>query len=230
MYIAVYVDDIIIVSDDYKWIRNVKTELAKDFDIKDLGKIGYCLGINIKQDVEGISMTQEKYVTDLLRRFGMDDCNPVCTPMDKEATFENNKGVENQRRPYRELVGSLMYLAVATRPDIAHAVSVLAQFNDCNTEAHWQAAKRVLRYLKRTSNYGIIFRRSDAEIAAYVDADWGRCKLDRKSYTGYVFNMSMGPICWKSQKQRTVAMSSTEAEYMWQSRKLLNTRYIYLSF
>lgn len=112
------------------------------------------------------------------------------------------------------MVGLLMYLAVATRPDIAHAVSVLAQFNDCNTRAHWQVAKRVLRYLKRTCNYGIIFRKSDAEIAAYVDADWGRCKLGRRSYTGYVFNMSMGPISWKSQKQRTVAMSSTEAEYV----------------
>ena len=110
--------------------------MAKDFDIKDLGKIGYCLGINIKQDAEGVSMTQEKYITDLLQRFGMDGCNPVCTPMDKDATLENNKGVENQRRPYRELVGSLIYLAVATRPDIAHAVSVLAQFNDCNTKAH----------------------------------------------------------------------------------------------
>ncbi|CAK9827496.1 Retrovirus-related Pol polyprotein from transposon TNT 1-94 [Anthophora retusa] len=107
-----------------------------------------------------------------------------------------------------------MYLAVATRPDISHVVSTLAQFNDCNGEAHWVAAKRVLRYLKGTINYSINYRKSDDCLQIYVDADWGRCKMDRRSYTGYVTTLSNGPISWKSTKQRAVALSSTEAEYV----------------
>lgn len=129
-------------------------------------------------------MSQKKYVLDLLKKYKMEDCNPVNTPMDKDVTFEKTDGDANQRRPHRELIGSLMYLAVATRPDIAHAVNVLAQYIECHGETHWKVTKRILRYLKGTLNYGIVFRKSDIEPTVYVDADWGRCKIDRKSYTG----------------------------------------------
>lgn len=107
-----------------------------------------------------------------------------------------------------------MYLATSTRPDIANAVSQLSQFLNCFDKAHWTAAKRVLRYLKKTINFGLIFKQSNESLFGYTDADWGNCSNDRKSYTGYCFMLSGSTITWESRKQATVALSSTEAEYM----------------
>ncbi|XP_050679988.1 uncharacterized protein LOC126975915 [Leptidea sinapis] len=101
---------------------------------------------------------------------------------------------------YRSLIGSLMYVAVCTPLDIAHAVSCLSQFNECHSEMHWKAAKRVLRYFKGTIQQ--------------LDADWASCEVDRKSYSGFVFKVGTSVVSWESRKQRTIALSSTEAEYM----------------
>ena len=102
----------------------------------------------------------------------MKRCNTVSTPMDKDVVFEkiNTKEV-NKKRPYRELIGDLIYSASATRPDIAHAVSVLAQFSESHKDIHWTAAKRVLRYLKSRINYSICYRKGESEVVGYVDAD-----------------------------------------------------------
>ncbi|XP_076383614.1 uncharacterized protein LOC143260914 [Megalopta genalis] len=121
---------------------------------------------------------------------------------------------DGEKPPYRELIGALMYLAVATRPDISHAVSALSQFNDSFGKGHWQAAKRILRYLKGNSDVGIVFKNNISNLTGYVDADWAVCIQDRRSYTGFVFTMNGGTVSWESRKQRTVPLSSTEAEYM----------------
>ncbi|KAK2577806.1 hypothetical protein KPH14_012675, partial [Odynerus spinipes] len=192
-------------STDSSWITEIKRLLAREFDVKDLGKAKYCLGIEIEQSSGMITMTQRRYIMDLLERFGMTNCNSVATPMDKDNNLIKELNCDSNKRPYRELVGALMYLAVATRPDISHTVSILAQFNDCHGEAHWAAGKRVLRYLKGTLNYGISYRKTDDCAKIYVNADWGRCKIDRRSYTGYVVMLSNGPISWKSTKQRADA-------------------------
>ncbi|XP_071581029.1 uncharacterized protein [Temnothorax nylanderi] len=117
--------------------------------------------------------------------------------------------------PYRELVGYLTYLALATRPDISFAASCLGQFNNSYGKAHcWVAAKRVLRYLKGTLDLGLVYSPDVKPLKGYVDSDWGNCPDDRRSYSGYVFALSGSPISWDARKQRTVALSSTEAEYM----------------
>ncbi|KMQ88153.1 retrovirus-related gag-pol polyprotein [Lasius niger] len=101
-------------------------ELSNTFDVKDLGKINYCLGIEIQQDQKRITLSQ-RYILNLLKRYGMESCNPIAIPMDKDTVLNETTADDgDERRPYRELVGALMYLTVATRPDIAHAVSVLA--------------------------------------------------------------------------------------------------------
>ncbi|XP_046145331.1 secreted RxLR effector protein 161-like [Osmia bicornis bicornis] len=128
-------------------------------------------------------------------------------------TTEEERDRMNQV-PYRSLIGSLMYLATSTRPDIAHAVSALSQFNDNPGEEHWKAAKRVLRYIKRTEKMEIVFTKTENELIGFSDADWGASIDDRRSYTGYVFRLFGGAISWSSRKQKTVAMSSAEAEYM----------------
>lgn len=107
-----------------------------------------------------------------------------------------------------------MYLATCTRPDIAYAVSHLSQFNTCFNREHWTAAKRVLRYLKGTSDLGLTYTKNEKSIEGFVDADWTNCSIDRRSYSGFAFTLSGCPISWESRKQKTVALSSTEAEYM----------------
>lgn len=144
----------------------------------------------------------------------MVDAKPLNVPlqMGNKLTIEEIRTTRNQ--PYRELIGALMYASVATRPDIAHAVSVSAQFSNNHTENHWNAAKRVLKYLIGSINFGLHYLRNEKGVQGFVDSDWGGCPIHRRSYTGYVNTLSGAAINWKSQKQRTVALSSTEAEYM----------------
>lgn len=216
-YILIYVDDIVVISKEIKRSEEIKSKLARDFDLKDSGDIKYCLGMEFSRGNGGIFISQRGCIKDILRRFGMEDSKTVCTPMDINTKLNkpNHEADEEvQKLPYRELVGSLMYLAVSTRPDIAHVVSYLSQFNENYDKEHWTAAKRVLKYLKGTIDKGIEFERSSTPLAGFVDSDWGNCLMDRRSYTGYIFLLSGGPISWDSKKQRTVALSSTEAEYM----------------
>lgn len=116
--------------------------------------------------------------------------------------------------PYRELIGAFMYLSVGTRRDISNTVSRLAQWTNKLQKRHWLAAKRLLRYLAKTADVGLLYQRTGQHIFGYVDADWGGSAVDRRSYSGYAFLMSGAAVTWKSQKQKTVALSSTEAEYV----------------
>lgn len=213
--IAVYVDDIIVASNNPTILKKLKNHLNSNFEIKDLGEINYCLGVEFTRSDRKICMNQRGYINELLSRFGMTEANTVGTPLDQNVRLTKQKESQiDERLPYRELVGALTYLAVTTRPDICFAVSYLGQFNHCYQKAHWSAAKRVLRYLKGTKNLGLVFDDRQGTLIGYVDADWGNCPDDRKSYTGYTFTLGGGPISWDARKQRTVALSSTEAEYM----------------
>ncbi|XP_063828471.1 uncharacterized protein LOC135077861 [Ostrinia nubilalis] len=144
----------------------------------------------------------------------MTDAIPVSTPMESGTKLVlPDINEEKPELPYQQLIGSLMYIAIGTRPDIAHTVSVLSQFNAHYGEVHWRAAKRVLRYLKASKDKRLIFKKT-GDMIGYADADYGSNLVDRRSYTGYVFQMSGSSVSWESRKQRTVAQSTTEAEYM----------------
>lgn len=116
--------------------------------------------------------------------------------------------------PYQQSIGSLMYLALMTRPDISYSVSNLSQFNNCYDNSHWEYAKRLLKYLKKTRDSGLKFQKGSGFLQGFVDADWGSNKSDKRSYTGFCFSLSNSLVSWESTKQKTVALSSTEAEYM----------------
>lgn len=213
IFIAVYVDDFLIFSNDDDQIGFLKNKLNDEFRIKDLGNVKQCFGMTIIRDENSISLSQKDYVNTLLKRFNMTNCKPMITPIESfEFSNDNSQGSEHPM--YQKLMGGLMYLAVLTRPDIAFSVSFLSQFNNCNNDYHWKCAKRVLRYLQGTKDYCLRFVRSNKGLEGFVDADWGSNKIDRKSYTGFVFKLSEASISWKSSKQKTVALSSTEAEYM----------------
>lgn len=217
MIIVVYVDDILVMSQDPGAIKGFGDRLASIFEVKDIGEIKRCLGMDFTRSRDGIFINQKTYVEDVLQRFRMQDCNPVSTPLDPGAKLVKGEpwtDADGERPPYRALVGCLLYLSVATRPDVAHAASVLSQFNDCFNKSHWGAAKRVLRYLKGTCDRGIFYSKEKVPLVGYADSDWGGSLEDRRSFTGYTFTMNGGAIAWDSKKQPTVALSTTEAEYM----------------
>lgn len=181
-------------------VCTIKTELAKRFKVKDLGDTTYCLSIEILQNDDGIKLSQTGYIKEILSRFGMSDCKSNHTPLAVSSGLSKAKKDTSAVVPYRELTGALMYLATGTRTDIAHAVSILCQFNDCYDNSHWSAAKRVLRYLKSTANLGLTYVKKPDNLVGYIDADWGNSIDDRRSYTGLVFTLSGAAISWASRK------------------------------
>lgn len=212
--VAIYVDDFLICSNCTILKTNLKEELSKQFKIKDLGPVKYFLGLNIEQNKENniIKVNQKEYILELLDKFKLSDAKTVYTPI--EVSLKLKPSNDQPNVPYQNLIGSLMYLCVHTRPDISYSISYLSQFNTSFSLEHWKHAKRVLKYLKGSIDQALIFCKSENSILGYVDADFSNDVNDRKSYSGYVFKMSNAAISWESRKQSCVALSSTEAEYI----------------
>ncbi|CAB0019909.1 unnamed protein product [Nesidiocoris tenuis] len=213
--VAVYVDDIIVASIDLKKIEEFKQKLQESFEIRDIGILNYCLGIEFLHEDGKIKMSQEKYIKELLKKYKMENCSTVTTPMITGLQLKKNENTEELKNyPYQNLIGALIYIAVATRPDISFSVSYLSQFNNCYGKDHWLAAKRILKYLKGTSHLTLTYSPTKTPLQGLSDADWAASQIDRRSYTGYCFQYAGGAISWEARKQKTVALSSTEAEYM----------------
>lgn len=212
--IAVFVDDFFIFSNCQDMVNEIKSVLIKKFKIKDLGQLKQCLGIRIQMYKNGsISLDQKHFVDYILNKFNMTNCNGVDTPIENNLKLEKSVDVCKQY-PFQQLIGSLMYLSVLTRPDISYSVSFLSQFNNSYSLIHWKHAKRILRYLSKTKSYGLMFTKDDCNLEGFVDADWASNTVDRKSYTGFYFKFSGSVISYECKKQQTTALSSTEAEYM----------------
>lgn len=212
--IALFVDDFFVFYNCKETVNSLVNDLSSKFKIKNLGELKQCLGMRVKISKNKICLDQEQYIDNLLKRFNMLECKPVKTPMEVNLKLEKTQDICYDC-PYQRLLGSLMYLAVLTRPDISYSVSFLSQFNNSYNETHWKHAKRVLKYLKCTKNYGLIFSKdNNCTIEGFVDADWGSDVNDRKSYSGFCFTLSNSVISFECKKQRNVALSSTEAEYV----------------
>jgi hypothetical protein len=218
---SVHIDDMTILGSDIDAITDMKAELQKYFTITDLGEAKQIVGLELDRDMEAgtLKIKQTLYIKRVLEKFGMADSHPVGTPLDPNVKLVKVPNDEHHDIPeYRSAIGSLMYAAIGTRPDISFAVQTLSQFMSNPGPAHWSAVKRVFRYLNGTRDLGIIYSKGgEVEPLAYSDADWGANMIDRKSISGYVFQMANGPISWQSKKQPTVALSSMEAEYMAES-------------
>ena len=162
-------------------------------------------------------ISQTPFTRSLLQKFDFTDCKPVGTPVDVSQKLQNVKedSVLFDTEKYQSAVGALLYLATRTRPDISFAVSNVSKFCSNPTTQHWQAVKRIFRYLKGTINFGILFEKENiTKCVGYSDADWAGDQTDRKSTSGYCFSLGSGIVTWRSNKQTCVALSTAEAEYV----------------
>ena len=197
----------------------MKEKFKKVWECRDLGAAKEYLGMEIREDRSSGSLIvdQVKYLDKILKRFDMQDANPANTPLPEkyEPMASTGKSNPRLRSQYQLVIGSLLYLMLGTRPDIAFAVIKMSQFSANPTEDHLNHAKYIFRYLRGNRNYGIEYKRSSSlKVEAYSDADWASDKNDRKSCTGFFVLFNASPVSWVSRKQKTVATSATEAEYM----------------
>lgn len=213
--VSIYVDDLIFAGNDDSLVEEFKQTMKQEFEMTDLGLMRFFLGVEIRQNSEGIHLCQKKYAQEVLERFKMVDRNSVKNPIVPGVRLSKEGGGEEvDATLYKQMVGCLMYLTV-TRPDMMYVVCLISRFMAKPREEHMMAAKRVLRYLKGTLELGIFYKKgSELNLQAYTDSDYAGDVDDRKSTSGYVFLMSGGAVCWSSRKQEVVTLSSTEAEYV----------------
>lgn len=217
LLLFLYVDDILLISDSENRIKTLKSELSEKFEMLSLGPVKMFLGIEIERDFNKkiIKLHQKTYINCVLERFNMKDCKSVSTPcevglkLDKADTYMCTQ-------PYRELIGCLIYLVSCTRPDLSFAVNYFSRFQNNASDEHYTYLKRILRYLKLTVEYGLVYTDNayDRIALGYCDADWAGDLCDRKSVSGYCILLFGNVISWCTQKQKTVSLSTAEAEYL----------------
>ncbi|KAL9256703.1 Retrovirus-related Pol polyprotein from transposon TNT 1-94-like protein [Drosera capensis] len=214
---------LLLYVDDMDEINRLKKQLSEEFEMKDLGASKQILGMSINRNrSEGsLILSQEKYIGKVLERFSMQDVKATCTSLGahfnltkKQSPKTDEDKAAMARVPYASAVGSLMYAMVCTRPDIAHAVGVISKFMSNPGRKHWEAVKWLLRYLKGTSKISLRFSKNNVVLEGYSDTDLGGCSDTRKSTTGFVFTVGGTTVSWMSRLQKSVALSTTEAEYI----------------
>lgn len=216
--VVLYVDDLLLFGNRPRYIKHVKDTLMKQYKMKDLGPVQRFLGLRITRDrsTRTIEIDQTEYIESVLQRFNMADCKPARTPLPAGAVLEatDQPASDSFRTRYQSLIGSLLYATLGTRPDIDFAVTRLSKYNAQPSNAHWDYAKYVLRYLQGTKNYRLRYQgASNDGLLSYSDSDYAEDRDDRHSTTGFVFLMAGGAISWASRRQPTISVSSTEAEY-----------------
>ena len=179
-----------------------------------MGNLSYFLGIEVVRTSQGLHLKQRKYITDLLEKADMLHPQPVATLLPTHSKLTLNSGSPlADPQPYRRIVGSLLYLAL-THPGVSYAVNKLSQYMHCPTSDHWQAVKRVLRYLYGTFDHGIMLcKQQTSTLHAYSCAEWAGDSDDYVSTNAYLIFLGSQPVSWSTKKQKGVTRSSTEAEY-----------------
>jgi len=221
--LAVYIDDMLIAGSSMEEINRLKQQLAENFEMKDLGLAKQILGMRILRNrLEGIlKFPQKKYIHKLLDRFYLEDSKTRNTPLGSHLKFSKKQYLHTDeekcymsRVPYASVVGSLMYVMVCTRPDIAHAIGVVNRFLSNPAKEHWECVKWILRYLKGTSGMCLCFRKSNLTLQGFLDANLGGDFDTKKSTTGYIFTLGGTTVSWKSKLQHRVSLSTMEVEYI----------------
>ena len=225
MFLALYVDDILLIGNDVELLNSVKNYLDSKFSMKDLGEVAYVLGIKIYRDRlrRLLALSQSTYLDKILKRSGMDTAKKGSLPVIKNKTLrkahcpvtEQGKA-EMTKHPYASAIGSIMYAMLCTRPCVALALSLTNRFQSNPGKEHWIVLKCILKHLKKTKEMVLVYDGSDEElgITSYVDATFNTYPDDSKSQTGYVFKVNEGAVCWRSGKQPIMVQSTMELEYI----------------
>ncbi|CAN6439380.1 unnamed protein product [Victoria cruziana] len=205
--------------------------LMTKFKMKDLGSLRYFLGVEVDRKGDTLTLSQHKYVLDILHKTGMENCKAISTPC-----LLNHKMSSKEGKPFhdptlfRSIVGMLQYLTF-TRPDIVYSVNQVSQFMHAPTDAHMEAVKRILRYLKGTLNDGLVYSKDEQyfnghRLLTYTDADWAGDPDERRSTSGYCVFIGNNAVVWSSKKQRAIARSSTDAEYRAMAAGVADTTWV----
>ena len=220
--VLVHVDDCSIVANSKPLIMGFKTEIAKHVDITNLGDLHWILGIEVLRirEERRILLSQRSYIDSTLWRYGLDDLKPVSIPMDPNVCLTSAQSPSStedfacmQNIPYHEAIGSLMYASLGTCPDITYAVQTVSCFSTNPGIEHWEAVKRIFRYLKGTKDLWLSYGEQQRELLGYADAD-GSMAEDRRAVSGYAFLIHGGAISWSAKRQEIVSLSTTESEYV----------------
>jgi len=216
-YVLIWVDDFLLVSDSEVELNIIKCQLMSKLDIKDLSSKSNLqfLGINIILSKTGIVLNQSGLIKKIICKFNMSDCKPSKIPIQPKLNLAKSD-VCDTSLPYKELIGSLMYLMLGSRPDLCFSVSYFGRFQNCYSKIHWKHLKHIIRYLKYSENIGLNFTKSDCDklsVHSFADADFAHDLNDRKSVSGFVIKLNNNVVHWSSKKQTVIALSSTESEF-----------------
>ena len=211
----IYVDDIIFGSTNDLLSHEFATMMSREFKMSMIGELTFFLGFQVKQMKEGTFIHQEKYTKDILKKFKMDECKPIKTPMATNGHLDLDvDGKPVDQSLYRSMIGSLLYLT-ASRPDIMFSVCLCARFQANPKESHLSAVNRILRYLKHTPSIGLWYPKgASLDLLGYSDSDFAGSRVDRKSTSGGCHLLGRSLVSWSSKKQNSVALSTAEAEYI----------------
>lgn len=220
--VVVHVDDCTIAATTVDLITKLKGQFREYVEITDLGELHWLLGIEVTRDRDArtISLSQKSYIDSIIRRFNFDELKPVSSPMEPHVKLTTTQSPSTSAEyaamrhiPYREAVGSLMYAALGTRPDISYAVTTVSRFSSNPGMPHWEAVRRIYRYLIGTKDLRLTYGGIENVLTGYADAD-GSMAEDRRAVSGYAFMIDGGAVSWSSKRQEIVSLSTTESEYV----------------
>jgi hypothetical protein len=215
LLIEVYVDDIISGSDDDRLSKKFAKDMQNEFEMSLLGELSFFMGLQIRQSNQGIFISQTKYIREMLKRFGMEDCKLIITPMQtscKLSKDDDSKSID--QRQYRSMIDNLLYVTTS-RPYVMQEVGQVARFQAAPKESHVLTVKRIFRYLKGTEEFGLWYQKGKyLSLIAYIDADWAGCIDDQRSTSGATFYLGECLVSWLKKKQSSVSLSTAEAEYI----------------
>jgi len=215
LVVQIYVDDIIFGSTNASLCKEFSKLMKDEFEMSMMGELKFFLGIQINKCKDGVYVHQTKYTKELLKKFKLENCKMMNTPMHPTCTLsKEDTGSKVYQKLYRGMMGSLLYLT-ASRPDILFSVCLCARFQSDPRESHLTAIMRIFRYLKGTTNLGLIYRKSlDYQLVGFCDADYAGDRIERKSTSGKCQFLGENLISWASKRQATIAMSTAKAEYI----------------
>ena len=195
-FIILYVDDILLIGNDVGMMQSTKVWLSNKFSMKDMGEASYILGMKIYRDRSSrmLGLSQSAYIDRVLKRFEMEESKKGFLPIGHGITLSKSmcpktkdERVKMSKTPYASAIGSIMYVMICTRPDVAYALSACSRYQANPGLAHWSSVKTILKYLRRTKELFLIYGRGELEVEGFTDSSFQSDKDDSKSVSGYVF-------------------------------------------